>query len=85
LWVNSANYKKYDSLLPGSFKATCMSDNFFLMSLFIGNNSIGFVYGDRSLSTDILDETAYASFKSCALMASRALTSVSQRDSKSTA
>lgn len=85
LWVNSANYKKYDSLLPGSFKATCMCDNFFLMSLFIGNNSIGFVYCDRSLSTDKLDETAYASFKSCALMASRALTSVSQRDSKSAA
>jgi HD-like signal output (HDOD) protein len=85
LWINSANYKKFDSALPDTFKATCMCDSFFLMSLFVGNNSIGFVYCDRSSAIDSLDQTGYEIFKSYALMTSKALTFVAQRGSKSTA
>ena len=29
LWVNAANYKRFDALLPERFKATCMCNNFF--------------------------------------------------------
>jgi HD-like signal output (HDOD) protein len=85
LWVNPTNYKKFDTLLPGAFKATCMCDNFFLMSLFVGNKAIGFIYCDRSAATISLDESVYENFKSCALMTSKALTYVAQRGSKSTA
>ena len=85
LWINPANYKKFDTLLPGSFKVTCMCDNFFLMSLFVGNNPIGFVYCDRSTSENNLDETVYANFQSCTLISSKALAFVANRGSKTTA
>ncbi len=80
LWVNSANYKKFDALLPEVFKAASCCDNFFLMSLFVGNKSIGFVYCDRSSKSNNLDNTVYSEFKSCALLTSKALTSIARRD-----
>ena len=85
LWVNPANYKRFDALLPERFKATSMCNNFFLMSLFVGNNSIGLVYCDRSADSNELDETVYSNFKSSTLLTSKALTYVARRDSKTTA
>ncbi len=46
LWVNSANFKKYKPLLPGNFRASCLSQNFFLMSLFIDEKPIGMIFYD---------------------------------------
>ncbi len=46
LWVKSANFKKYEPLLPGNFRASCLSQNFFLMSLFIDENPIGMIFYD---------------------------------------
>jgi len=85
LWVNSANYNRFDALLPERFKASCMCNNFFLMSLFVGNNSIGFVYCDRSTESNDLDEAVYESFKSGALLTSKALTYLARREIKTTA
>jgi HD-like signal output (HDOD) protein len=76
LWVNSANFKKYERLLPGSFRASCHSENFFIMSLFTGQKPIGMVFCD---STQKLDEPLYKTFKSNLLLAGKALTFLSQR------
>ena len=76
LWVSSANFKKYESLLPGTFRASSQSENFFLMSLFIGEKPIGLIFCD---STQKLDEPLYKTFKSNLLLAGKALTFLSQR------
>lgn len=47
LCINSASYAKYENTLPGNFKATCLCNNFALMSIFIGNKPIGLIYCDR--------------------------------------
>jgi HD-like signal output (HDOD) protein len=79
LWVKSANFKKYEPLLPGNFRASCLSENFFLTSLFIDKKSIGIIFCD---STKRLDETLYNTFKSNLLLAGKALTFLSQQAKK---
>lgn len=79
LWVKSANFKKYEPLLPGNFRASAQSENFFLMSLFIGEKPIGMIFCD---STKTLDELSYKSFKSNLLLTGKALTFLSQRNKK---
>ncbi|MFT5662655.1 MAG: HD-like signal output (HDOD) protein [Gammaproteobacteria bacterium] len=79
LWVKSANFKKYENLLPGSFRASCLSQNFFLMSLFIGKKPIGIFFCD---STKKLDEALYNTFKSNLMCTGKALTFLSQRAKK---
>jgi HD-like signal output (HDOD) protein len=79
LWVKPANFKKYETLLPGSFRASCQSDNFFLMSLFISERPIGMIFCD---STKQLDETLYKAFKSRLSLTAKALTFLSQRAKK---
>jgi len=79
LWVKSANFKKYEPLLPGNFKASCLSQNFFLMSLFIDEKPIGMIFCD---STKELDETLYNIFKSNLLLTGKALTFISHRANK---
>ena len=79
LWVKSANFKKYEPLLPGNFRASCQSENFFLMSLFIGKKPIGMIFCD---STKKLDETMYQSFKSSLLLTGKALTYLAERPKK---
>lgn len=79
LWVKSADFKKYESRLPGNFRASCQSENFFLMSLFIGEKPIGMIFCD---STKKLDEALYKAFKSNLLLTGKALTFLSQRAKK---
>lgn len=79
LWVKSANFKKYEPFLPGNFRASCQSENFFLMSLFIGEKPIGMIFCD---TTKKLDETLYKTFKSNLLLTGKALTFLSQRAKK---
>ena len=65
-------------MLPGSFKATNLSQNFFLMSLFVGKKSVGFVYCDRSNTEQNLDHHLYSEFKSCLMLTNKALAFIAQ-------
>lgn len=76
LWVSSANFKKYEPLLPGVFRASCQSENFFLMSLFNGDKPIGLVFCD---CTRQLNETLYQQFKSHLMLTGKALGFLAQR------
>ena len=76
LWVKPENFKQYEPLLPVNFKVSCKSQDFFLMSLFAGEDLIGIFFYD---SNNSLDEGLYKTFKSNLLMAGMALTFLSQR------
>lgn len=80
LWVKPATFKNYAPLLPGKFRDGFRSENFFLMSLFIGEKPIGIIFCD---STQNLDETLYQTFKSNLLVTGKALTFLAQRAKKS--
>ena len=85
LWVNSANFRKYDAMLPGSFKAASLSQNFFLMSLFVGKKPVGFIYCDRSNTENNLDQSLYSEFKSCLMLTNKALTFIARRNKEKAA
>ncbi len=74
LCIDAGNYKKYENLLPGNLKASCLCDNFVLMSIFIGNRPIGLLYCDRQNSDQTIDNACYKEFKSSVMNASKALT-----------
>ena len=80
LCLNTSSYRKYESSLPGIFKATCLCDNFALMSLFIGNKPIGLIYCDRSVSGEAIDKTTYSEFKTSIMTTSKALTVLAKRN-----
>ncbi len=83
--INATTYRKYENSLPGQFKATCLCDNFVLMSIFIGNRPIGLVYGDRSVSRDSIDKVSYGQFKDDIMMTSKALTFMAKRKTQAAA
>lgn len=85
LCLNPSNYRKYESSLPGIFKATCLCDNFALMSIFIGNKPIGLIYCDRSVSGEAIDKTAYDEFKTSITTTSKALVFLAKRNTQSAA
>jgi len=72
--VTTTNYKKHEPKLPGKFKATCLCDNFVLMSFFIGNKPVGLVYADHSKGTKGIDSASYQEFKSSVMTTSKILT-----------
>ena len=80
IWVNSNNYKKYSPLLPDRFKETCCSENFFLMSLFVGKKPIGLVYCDHSRTPNKLNPQIFTELKLCVSFVSKALAFVARRD-----
>lgn len=85
LCINPGNYKKYEAMLPGKFKATCLCDNFTMMSIFIGNKPIGLVYCDRQQLEGEIDSSSYQEFKSSVMMASQALTYLVKSKSRASA
>ncbi len=85
LCIDASNYKKYETLLPGKLKASCLCDNFVLMSIFIGNKPIGLVYCDRQHIEKPIDSASYKEFKSSVMMASKALTYVMKNKTRATA
>jgi HD-like signal output (HDOD) protein len=80
IWVNSGNYKKFSRLLPSSFKQACYSENFFLMSLFVGIKPVGLVFCDHSKVLNKLNDQIFTEFKFCVSFVSKALNFVAQRD-----
>lgn len=85
LCLNATNYRKYETSLPGIFKATCLCDNFALMSIFIGNKPIGLIYCDRSVSDEAIDKKVYGEFKTSIMTTSKALTVLAKRNTRSAA
>lgn len=85
LLINGGNYKKYERLLPGHFKAASMCDNFVMMTIFLGNKPIGLVYCDRQTVEQAIDAESYNMFKSSVMMTSKALTYLVKRNAKSAA
>jgi len=80
IWVKPGSYKKYSPLLPDSFKEACYSENFFLMSLFVGIKPVGLVYCDHSKALNKLNDQVFTEFKFCVSFAGKALTFVARRD-----
>jgi hypothetical protein len=79
IWIKSGNYRKYRPLLPEMFKQTFHSENFFLMSLFVGKKPLGIVFCDQAKTISKLNEQVYTEFKLCVSFASKALSLVAQR------
>ena len=82
VWLHADAYKKCEPTLPGVFKACCLSDNFYLMSVFINGKAIGFVYCDQINSKSELNLSSYNEFKSSITLASKALDFISKRDAE---
>lgn len=85
LCLNATSYRKYESSLPGIFKATCLCDNFALMSIFIGNKPIGLIYCDRNVSGEAIDKATYNEFKTSIITASKSLVFLAKRNAQSAA
>lgn len=85
LSVNATSYGKYEPLLPGKFKASCLCNSFVLMSCFVGKKPIGLVYADRSKDTEEIDSAAYQEFKSSVMTTSKILTYLAKQKAQAIA
>ncbi len=83
--VNATSYRKYENSLPGKFKATCLCNNFVMMSIFVGNRPFGLVYCDRSISGESIDKAGYNRFKADIMITSKALTFLAKRQAQAAA
>ena len=83
--INATTYRKYENSLPGQFKATCLCDNFVLMSIFIGSRPIGLIYCDRSVSGEPIDKASYSQFKANIILTSKALAFLAKRKTRAAA
>lgn len=79
IWINQNSLKKYQTLIPQSFMASIMTDNFLAMSLFIADKPLGIVYADRSNTTETIDPEIFTQFKKLISFTSKALTLISKR------
>ena len=79
LWVESSNYRKFDRMLSDAFKASFLTENFFLMSMFLGERPVAMLFCDRARAVNPLDRKAYQELKSSVSLASRALAVISKR------
>ena len=85
LSVNATSYKKYEHMLPGKFKATCLCNSFVLMSFFIGSKPVGLVYADRSKGKSGIDSAVYQEFKSSVMTAGKILTYLAKKKTQAIA
>ncbi|MFT5506672.1 MAG: HD-like signal output (HDOD) protein [Gammaproteobacteria bacterium] len=80
LWVSSADYSKYSSMIPGKFQAASLSENYCVMALFVDKKPVGIVYCDRKTSVNPIDKLNYQAFKTCIMLANRGLLILSSRN-----
>ncbi len=85
VWIDSDNYRRYEAALPKRFRDAFLHENFFLMSLFVGDRPLGLIFADRALAVTQLDKATYLKFKSATLLTTRALTELARRRSSSAA
>lgn len=79
VWINNDSYKKYQQLIPQSFMASIMTNQFVAMSLFVGDKPIGVIYADRTDSTQPVDQALFTQFKQLISLTSKALTLLAKR------
>jgi HD-like signal output (HDOD) protein len=79
IWINTSTFAKYHKMIPQSFLASTMTNNFFAMSLFINNKAIGLIYADRDNSTETLNKELFEQFKHTVVTSSKALTLLSKK------
>jgi len=80
LWVEPANYAKYEDFLPLGFKNSVLSENFFLMTLFSGAIPVGIIFCDRAHFVSVLDSEVFIRFKAAVLLTSKALAHLDNKD-----
>ncbi len=80
VWIETGNFQKFERMLSDAFKAGFLTENFFLMSLFLGERPVALVFGDRSHAVNPLDKNTYQVFKNSVLLASKALNVVAKRN-----
>lgn len=79
IWINDNSYKKYQKLIPQSLMAAIMTDDFLVMSLFIGAMPLGLIYADRSNSPQPVDQQVFTQFKQLISLTSKALTFLAKK------
>jgi len=78
IWIDSANYAKFETALPARFKASFLHENFFLMSLHVAGKAMGMVFCDRAQAVTGLDRITYVKFKSAVTLTAKALASLAR-------
>ncbi len=71
IWIKPNSERKIQQLIPVNFKRTINSDEFFLMSVFVGKKPVAIFYGDHDLQS--LSEHQYKQFKQFCTAVSSAL------------
>lgn len=79
IWINPANFEKYQKLIPPSLLECTGTHDFVAMSLFIGEKPIGIVYADRFEATPGIDENGFNQFKQLISLTSKALKMLSSK------
>ena len=73
LWIKTENYDEYEASLPPKFKASFLHENFFLMSMHVGEKPVGLIFCDRINSVTKLEKLSFAKFKSAIALTGEAL------------
>lgn len=81
VWIESGNYQKFEHMLSDAFRAGFLSENFYLMSMFLGDRPVALIFCDRALAVNPLDRKAYQDLKTSVQLASRALAVLNKRQS----
>ena len=79
IWVEPATYSRFEAALPKRFREAFLHENFYLMSLFVGERPVGLVFADRAPGVPPLDKATYLRFKSAILLSAKALTRLAER------
>jgi HD-like signal output (HDOD) protein len=74
IWINANTFAKYHKMIPQSFLASSMTNNFLAMSLFINDKAIGIIYVDHSNSSKELNKELFNQFKHSVATCGKALT-----------
>jgi HD-like signal output (HDOD) protein len=80
LWIEPADYHRYETALPTRFKQSFLHESFFLMSLHVADQPVGMVFCDRAGAVSKLDKLGYIRFKSAVTLTSKSLTVLANRN-----
>ena len=63
IWVKQSNLENALMQLPKEFRDHCQVDEFFMMSIFNGDNAVGICYVDRGIKGDKFLKEHYNAYK----------------------
>lgn len=73
IWVSRKNNEKVMQLIPMNFRELVGLDEFFAISVFVGDKPYGVFYADRHLKDSHLDQQSYERFKKICSYATKAI------------